>query len=72
MPQKAMLILAFLIYRGKMLKLYDIKTTHPGVAQLVAHLTGGQGVVSSSLATRTNRIPETERFRGFLLFFEEY
>ena len=26
----------------------------PGVAQLVAHLTGGQGVVSSSLATRTN------------------
>ena len=26
---------------------------HPGVAQLVAHLTGGQGVVSSSLATRT-------------------
>ena len=25
----------------------------PGVAQLVAHLTGGQGVVSSSLATRT-------------------
>ena len=27
----------------------------PGVAQLVAHLTGGQGVVSSSLATRTNK-----------------
>ena len=27
---------------------------YPGVAQLVAHLTGGQGVVSSSLATRTN------------------
>ena len=26
---------------------------YPGVAQLVAHLTGGQGVVSSSLATRT-------------------
>ena len=29
----------------------------PGVAQLVAHLTGGQGVVSSSLATRTMRNP---------------
>ena len=28
-------------------------TSYPGVAQLVAHLTGGQGVVSSSLATRT-------------------
>ena len=29
------------------------KQMNPGVAQLVAHLTGGQGVVSSSLATRT-------------------
>ena len=31
----------------------SVKTKYPGVAQLVAHLTGGQGVVSSSLATRT-------------------
>ena len=50
---------------------YDIKVdfdiiTHPGVAQLVAHLTGGQGVVSSSLATRTSKSPETERFQDFL------
>ena len=37
---------------------YSIKvdtrdTHHPGVAQLVARLTGGQEAVSSSLATRT-------------------
>ena len=31
----------------------SVKTKYPGVAQLVAHLTGGQGVVSSRLATRT-------------------
>ena len=42
---------------GKMC--YPIKvdtrdTHHPGVAQLVARLTGGQEAVSSSLATRTN------------------
>ena len=42
---------------GKMC--YSIKvdtrdTHHPGVAQLVARLTGGQEAVSSSLATRTN------------------
>ena len=41
---------------GKMC--YSIKvdtrdTHHPGVAQLVARLTGGQEAVSSSLATRT-------------------
>ena len=28
---------------------------HRGVAQVVAHLTGGQGVASSSLVTPTNR-----------------
>ena len=36
-----------------MYKLTSTSKQHPGVAQLVAHLTGGQGVVSSSLATRT-------------------
>ena len=40
---------------------YSIKvdtsdTHHPGVAQLVARLTGGQEAVSSSLATRTNGV----------------
>jgi hypothetical protein len=30
-----------------------IEQTYPGVAQLVARLTGGQEAVSSSLATRT-------------------
>ena len=46
------------------------QTKQPGVAQLVAHLTGGQGVVSSSLATRTSKKPETERFQAFLFFSE--
>ena len=32
-------------------------------------LTGGQGVVSSSLATRTSKKLETERFRAFLFCF---
>ena len=40
---------------------------HPGVAQLVAHLTGGQGVVSSSLATRTKK-PRASVALGFFLF----
>ena len=41
-----------------MYKLTSTSSEHekPGVAQLVAHLTGGQGVVSSSLATRTNKM----------------
>ena len=48
---------------GKMC--YSIKvdtrdTHHPGVAQLVARLTGGQEAVSSSLATRTKL---TKRYR---------
>ena len=34
---------------------YNI-TRCPGVAQLVARLTGGQEAVSSSLATRTKRV----------------
>ena len=32
--------------------------------------TGGQEAVSSSLATRTSKIPETARFRGFFVLFE--
>ena len=46
------------------------KTEYPGVAQLVAHLTGGQGVVSSSLATRTkkNRNFDTTSIRVTVLF----
>ena len=31
-----------------------------------------QDAAGSNPVTRTNRIPETEKFRGFLLFFEEY
>ena len=41
---------------------------NPGVAQLVAHLTGGQGVVSSSLATRTSKSPETAMVSGLSVF----
>lgn len=42
---------------------------YPGVAQLVARLTGGQEAVSSSLATRTSREPRHAiRVRGFFLF----
>ena len=40
----------------------------PGVAQLVAHLTGGQGVVSSSLATRTNRSVQIWALRFLCMF----
>ena len=36
-------------------KLTLSSTHHPGVAQLVARLTGGQEAVSSSLATRTSK-----------------
>ena len=39
---------------------------NPGVAQLVAHLTGGQGVVSSSLATRTKKL-KAVRFWAFFV-----
>ena len=47
--------LHFLKRYASIYKLTSIRQqqTTPGVAQLVAHLTGGQGVVSSSLATRT-------------------
>ena len=47
--------LHFLKRYASIYKLTSIRQrqTNPGVAQLVAHLTGGQGVVSSSLATRT-------------------
>ena len=41
--------------------------SYPGVAQLVAHLTGGQGVVSSSLATRTIKNPVTATVTGFFI-----
>ena len=34
--------------------------------------TGGQEAVSSSLATRTSKIPETVRFRGFFVFLGIY
>ena len=33
-----------------------LDSVYPGVAQLVARLTGGQEAVSSSLATRTIRV----------------
>ena len=36
---------------------------------LVCKKTGGQEAVSSSLATRTSKIPETARFRGFFVLF---
>ena len=52
----------------KLTSISQPRTEYPGVAQLVAHLTGGQGVVSSSLATRTSKKLETERFRAFLFF----
>ena len=42
----------------------NVSNKYPGVAQLVAHLTGGQGVVSSSLATRTSKSPETATVSG--------
>ena len=44
---------------------------YPGVAQLVAHLTGGQGVVSSSLATRTKKVPIFSQFgwKAVLFYF---
>ena len=42
------------------------KQMNPGVAQLVAHLTGGQGVVSSSLATRTKKL-KAVRFWAFFV-----
>lgn len=48
-----------------------IEQTYPGVAQLVARLTGGQEAVSSSLATRTSKKPWNDvdtLFQGFLLF----
>ena len=46
----------------------SVKTKYPGVAQLVAHLTGGQGVVSSSLATRTKKACNRNGYRLFLFF----
>ena len=56
------------------------KKEYPGVAQLVAHLTGGQGVVSSSLATRTKKyrilaiLAEIRYFFALcgLAFFEDF
>ena len=52
----------------KLTPIRNSKTEYPGVAQLVAHLTGGQGVVSSSLATRTSKSPETAMVSGLLFF----
>ena len=56
-------------------KLTLSSTHHPGVAQLVARLTGGQEAVSSSLATRTiltkryrcvwRKVRRINRFRAF-------
>ena len=53
----------------KLTSMSQLQTKHPGVAQLVAHLTGGQGVVSSSLATRTSKKPETATVSGFSVLF---
>ena len=50
-------------------KLTSREESYPGVAQLVAHLTGGQGVVSSSLATRTSRKAlNPNGFKAFCFF----
>lgn len=69
--------LHFLKRYANIYKLTSIRQqqTNPGVAQLVAHLTGGQGVVSSSLATRTKltkryrcvwrKVRRINRFRAF-------
>lgn len=43
----------------------------PGVAQLVARLTGGQEAVSSSLATRTKKTVDKSRRSFFVLFQKE-
>ena len=43
------------------------ETRYPGVAQLVARLTGGQEAVSSSLATRTRKFLDFERNQGIFL-----
>ena len=43
-----------------------VSNIYPGVAQLVARLTGGQEAVSSSLATRTKRKPRNRN--GFEVF----
>lgn len=40
-------------------------TFYPGVAQLVAHMTGGHGVASSSLVTRTKKTAQLRRFQRF-------
>ena len=40
---------------------------HPGVAQLVARLTGGQEAVSSSLATRTKKRRRTSVLLRFFI-----
>ena len=48
-------IMAPIVRLAYIYDMLDREMNHPGVAQLVAHLTGGQGVVSSSLATRTMR-----------------
>ena len=49
----------------------NVSNKYPGVAQLVAHLTGGQGVVSSSLATRTSKSPETAMVSGLSVFAQK-
>ena len=46
-----------------------VNSMFPGVAQLVARLTGGQEAVSSSLATRTTKEPEIARFQALFLTF---
>ena len=45
------------------------KTRNP-LRRKALPFTGGQEAVSSSLATRTSKIPETARFRGFFVLFE--
>ena len=44
-------------------------TSYPGVAQLVARLTGGQEAVSSSLATRTSKKAQNRYISTVLSFF---
>ena len=48
--------------------IYFIRYTFQGVAQLVARLTGGQEVVSSSLVTRTTRTVDNTEFSAVLNF----
>ena len=48
---------------------YFTYTLYPGVAQLVARLTGGQEAAGSSPVTRTKTL-ETSVFQGFLLFLQ--